>query len=141
MSSFVLDASVAFSWCFPGDPTENTAYSRAVLNRLEQDDAVVPEIWPFEIANSLYISFARRQRITEEQIREYLQDLRDLPIRVERQDLWSNVSLESLARKHGVTVYDCSYLNLAMRLHLPLATADGPLKRAAIDADVRLVEP
>jgi hypothetical protein len=42
MASFVLDASVAISWCFPGDPNENTPYSRAVLSRLAEDDAIVP---------------------------------------------------------------------------------------------------
>ena len=31
MAVFVLDASVAVSWCFPGDPVEDTAYSRRVL--------------------------------------------------------------------------------------------------------------
>src|ERR1700722_9629479 len=40
MALFVLDASVAISWCFPGDPTDNTPYSRAILKRLEVDDAV-----------------------------------------------------------------------------------------------------
>jgi hypothetical protein len=32
------------SWYFPGDPTENTSYSRAVLNRFAADDAIVLEI-------------------------------------------------------------------------------------------------
>ena len=141
MASFVLDASVAFSWCFPGDPTENTSDSRAVLNRLEQADAVVPEIWPFEIANSLYVSFARRKRITEEQIGEYLRNLRLLPIRIERQHLWTSVSLESLAREHRLSAYDVSYLDLAVRLDLPLAPADEPLRKAAIGAGAKLLEP
>jgi len=141
VASFVLDASVAFSWCFPGDPTENTPYSRAVLKRLEQSDAVVPEIWPYEIANSIFVSFARRKRITEVQISEYLQSLKLLPIRVEHQDLWTSLSLESLARKHQMAAYDASYLDLALRLGLPLATADEPLKKAAVASGVKLVDP
>jgi hypothetical protein len=68
MSSFVLDASVAISWCFPGDPTENTHYSRRILNSLSSDDAVVPEIWAFEIANSIFVSYSKRQRINERQV-------------------------------------------------------------------------
>jgi hypothetical protein len=99
VASFVLDASVAFSWCFPDDMTEGTAYSRAVLDHLERADAVVPEVWPFEIANSIYLSFAKRKRITEAQIAEYLGALRLLPIRVEHQSIWENVSLELLGRK------------------------------------------
>ncbi len=120
---------------------KNTPYSRAVLNRLEQADAVVPEIWPYEIANSIFVAFSRRKRITEEQIGEYLQSLKLLPIRIEHQDLWTSVSLESLARKHGLAVYDASYLDLARRLGLPLATADEPLKKAAVGSGVKLVEP
>ena len=54
MEAFVLDASVAMSWCFPNDPTENTPYSRSVLQLMEEADAVVPEIWAFEIANGIY---------------------------------------------------------------------------------------
>ena len=44
MAAFILDASVAISWCFPNDPTENTPYSRRVLKELAANDAIVPEI-------------------------------------------------------------------------------------------------
>ena len=47
MAEFVLDASVALSWCFPGDPTEDTPYCRLILAKLAKDDAVVPDIWAF----------------------------------------------------------------------------------------------
>jgi hypothetical protein len=46
-------ASVAISWCFPGDPTEDTPYSRRVLKELVANDAIVPEIWAFEIVNNI----------------------------------------------------------------------------------------
>jgi predicted nucleic acid-binding protein len=77
----VLDASVAIAWCFPGDPTEETPYARRILNEL--NDVIVPEIWAFEIANSIFISYSKRKRITEQQIQEYLDLLKALPIRVE----------------------------------------------------------
>ena len=72
MPEFVLDASVAISWCFPGDPTEDTAYSRHILAELAVRDAIVPEVWPFEIANVIFVSFNKRKRITETQITEYM---------------------------------------------------------------------
>ena len=50
MAEFVLDASVAISWCFPDDPSENTPFTRRILGLLATDDAVVPEIWAVEIA-------------------------------------------------------------------------------------------
>jgi hypothetical protein len=83
MAEFVLDASVAFSWCFPGDPTEDTPYSRRILLKLVTHDAVVPEIWGFEIANIIFVAFNKRKRISQKQIDEYLQRLKALPIRVE----------------------------------------------------------
>jgi hypothetical protein len=52
MAAFVLDVSVAISWCFPGDPNEDTPYSRRVLKELVANDAIVPEIWAFEIATT-----------------------------------------------------------------------------------------
>ena len=61
MAAFVLDASVAISWCFPGDPTEDTPYSRRVLSELAVNDAIVPEIWAFEIANSIFVAYRKRK--------------------------------------------------------------------------------
>ena len=139
MALFVLDASVAISWCFPGDPTENTHYSRAILNRLAVDDAVVPEIWAFEIANSIFVSYSKRKRITEQQIREYLDLLKALPIRVESQSMLENIDLESIARRRDLTAYDIAYLRLAQRANLPLATSDSPLRDAAIAEGVVVI--
>ena len=132
MAAFILDASVAISWCFPGDPTEDTPYSRTILKELASNDAVVPEVWPFEIANAIFVSFAKRKRITERQIQEYLNLLQALPVRVERQDLWAAVGLESLARRLDIAAYDAAYIDLAARTGFPLATADEPLRKAAV---------
>ncbi len=79
MAVFVLDASIAVSWCFPGDPAEDTLYSRHILALLTTHDAIVPEIWAFEVANSIFVSFIKRKRITEQQIAEYLQTLISSP--------------------------------------------------------------
>ena len=68
MPEFVLDASVAISWCFPGDPTEDTPYSRKVLRDLITWNAIVPEIWAFEIANNIFVSHSKRKRIDERQV-------------------------------------------------------------------------
>ncbi len=141
MPAFVLDASVAISWCFPGDPTEETPYSRRVLKELVANNAVVPEIWAFEIANSLFVSYSRRKRISEQQISEYLSLLKALPIRSEPQNIWANVDLEFRARQFNLAAYDVAYLDLASRKNLAIATTDGPLRDAAIDggySDTRL---
>ena len=53
MEPFVLDASLTLSWCFAD---EATPYSRAVLAMLETTYAVVPALWPFEVANVLAVA-------------------------------------------------------------------------------------
>ena len=51
MSRLVLDASVTLCWLFED---QATAYTDLVLDRLGGGDgAVVPAIWPFEIANAV----------------------------------------------------------------------------------------
>ncbi|MFY9691582.1 MAG: type II toxin-antitoxin system VapC family toxin [Candidatus Acidiferrales bacterium] len=139
MAEFVLDASVAFSWCFPGDPTEDTPYSRRILSKLEMDDAIVPGVWAFEIANVIFIAFTKRKRVDQQQIDEYLTRLRALPIRTEHNDLWANIALESQARKWNLPVYDAAYLDLALRKRLPLATADDDLRKTAQVAGIEVL--
>jgi predicted nucleic acid-binding protein len=138
--AIVLDASVAISWCFPGDPSEDTPYTRRILKELLVNDAVVPEIWAFEIANSIFVSCNRRNRITERQIHEYLGHLKALPIQVESQGLWANVELESPARLHNLAAYDAAYLDLALRTGFPLASTDGPLRKAAQAAGITVLD-
>jgi predicted nucleic acid-binding protein len=139
MLELVLDASVALSWCFPGDPVEDTPYSRSVLSNLATHDAIVPEIWGFEVANVIFVAFSKRKRISQKQIDEYLQLLKALPIRVETNTLWANVALESHARKWNLPAYDVAYLDLALRKNLPMATADADLRKAAQATGVQLI--
>ncbi len=79
------------------------------------------------------------KRINEQQIAEYLRLLRALPIRTESQPLWTNVELESLARRWDLTAYDASYLALALRKKIPLATCDEFLKRKALDEGIQIL--
>ncbi len=139
MAEFVLDSSVALSWCFPHDPTEDTPYSRHVLTKLSVDDAIVPAVWPFEIANIIFVAFQKRKRSTQKDIDDYLQLLRALPIRVEYRDLWDTIALEVNARKWNLSAYDAAYLDLAWRRSLPLATADVDLRRIAIAEGVKVL--
>src|SRR5258708_39808211 len=99
MAEFVLDASVAMSWCFPGDPTEDTPYSRRILSRLTADDAIVRDIWAFELASIIFVALSKRNRITQKQIDQYLHRLKALPSRVAPSDLCASISRESRGPK------------------------------------------
>jgi predicted nucleic acid-binding protein len=111
-----------------------------VLAALQTTYAVVPALWPFEIANGLAIA-ERRKRISQAQIEEFLETLRKLPIHVERREaVWLCQITIRLAREHGVTAYDAAYLDLAMREQLHLATLDHDLQEAGRILGVAAVE-
>ncbi|HEY6391123.1 MAG TPA: type II toxin-antitoxin system VapC family toxin [Bryobacteraceae bacterium] len=136
---FLIRVYLCSSAAIDSDEFFSNVYSRRILAELEVRDAVVPEVWPFEIANIIFVSFSKRKRITEQQIGEYLDRLRAMPIRVESNDLWANIGLESRARKWNVAAYDAAYLDLASRRNLPLATADERLKKAAVAGGISVL--
>ena len=126
--SFVLDASVTMAWLFEDEATRST---ESILNRLETEEALVPTLWVYEVGNVLLMA-ERRKRIKEAQARRFTQLLESLPIRLSdprHHSLWSNAVV--VARQHGLSVYDGTYLDLAMREGMPLATRDKALRRAA----------
>lgn len=134
--SFVVDASVAIAWCIDDEATPDT---EAVLDRLRADGATVPAIWPLEVANAL-LTAERRQRLPQIQVVGRLQLLARLPIAVVRTPLieaWGTVL--TLAREQRLSAYDASYLELALRLRLPLASQDERLQAAATRVGVPLV--
>ena len=125
---FVLDNSVTMSWCFPD---EQDPYARDVLKALPNGAAAVPSLWPLEVANILLVG-ERRGRINQADTATFIGLLEGLPIRIddETSDHAMRASLH-LARAQNLSVYDASYLELAMRRGLPLATLDARLKAAA----------
>lgn len=133
----VLDASVSAAWCFAD---ETTPLTEELLDRLASGlEAVVPSIWPFEIANAL-LQAERRKRITRAQAAAELHQLMSLPIAVEPvQTARAFGMVLSLAREQNLTEYDAAYLELAIRESLPLATLDDGLRNAARDLGVALV--
>ena len=138
MPPFVVDASMTLSWCF-GE--EATPHSRAVLAALQTTYAVVPALWPFEIANVLAIA-ERRKRISQDQIAEFLETLRKLPIQVERREaVWLCQAITRLARDQRLTAYDAAYLDLARREQMSLATLDHDLQKAGLALGVAALDP
>jgi predicted nucleic acid-binding protein len=134
---FVLDASVALAWPFRD---ERNAYAHRILRRLEDDPAVVPTVWILEMANGLLVA-ERRGRFTAADVAHVYGTLADLPI--ESSDLTLDQALGpvlDLARAHELSAYDATYLELAMREGLALATQDDALRVAANRVSVPLVE-
>jgi predicted nucleic acid-binding protein len=128
VTDLVLDASVALGWCFKNEATE--AVDR-VLERLATEAAYVPAIWHLEIANVLALG-ERRRRITPARSAEFIALLETLAIVVDEETPSRAFGrVLDLAREERLTAYDAAYLELAMRLGLPLASKDGDLCDAA----------
>jgi predicted nucleic acid-binding protein len=135
-SRFVVDNSVVMAWCFRD---ESSPYADAVLERLDGGEAVVPAVWPLEVGNVLTMA-ARRGRLEPEEIPRILAMLAALPITVEQESPERMLTeILALARKRKLTTYDASYLDLAIRLGLPIATVDAALAKAARKCHVPLL--
>lgn len=128
MSGLVLDASRTLAWCFED---EGGADTDALIDRVAAEGALVPAIWPLEVANALAVA-ERRGRIAPEDSVAFVALIEELPITVDAATA-SHAFHETLnlARDHGLSVYDAAYLELAVRAGLPLATLDEGLRRAA----------
>jgi predicted nucleic acid-binding protein len=131
--AFVLDASVTVAW---GLQDEDDAIADLALQRLDAEPARVPAIWWFEVRNVLLIN-ERRQRITERDTASFLAALSAMNIEIDRAP--ADGATLALARAHRLTVYDASYLELALRGALPLATLDKQLAAAARREGVPLI--
>jgi len=124
----VLDASVALAWCFED---ERSDYSESVLDELTKSRVAAPELWALEVTNGLLMAM-RRKRIDEDQLAGALELLDGMPIELAptpKQNAMGRI-LE-LAVETGLTIYDATYLELAERLNVPLATLDTGLRKAA----------
>lgn len=125
---FVIDNSVIMGWCFKD---ETSQYADNILDKLEDGTGLVPSIWPLEICNVLLVA-ERKKRISEAGSTHFIALLEELPIIVEQESPERMIKeIFALARKHKLSSYDASYLDLAMRKGLPIATLDKNLIAAA----------
>ena len=133
--AFVLDNSVVIAWALG----EGHTGADAVMNLLVDGEARVPSVWPLEFANVLLVG-ERRKRLTEADAARVREMVLSLPIAVVPDDPARVLStVFALARQQGLSVYDATYLDLAMRDGVPFATLDGNLRDAARRCSVPLL--
>lgn len=130
--ALIPDASAILSQALDD---EGATYAEAVIDAIAKDEAIVPTLFWFEIRNALLMC-ERRKRVTPERTASFLADLALLPFVIDEKPREAIVL--DLARRHGLTVYDAAYLELAQRKQVPLATLDDALIRATKKAGVAL---
>ena len=132
---FVLDCSVTMAWIFDD---EDDPLAAAVRDRLDGDVALAPSIWPLEVGNALLVA-ERRERVSRAEALRFLEVLRQLPIDVDVTEVMVAMDRAlQIARETSLSTYDASYLELAARFGVPLATLDRRLASAAAHVGVAL---
>jgi predicted nucleic acid-binding protein len=127
----VVDASTVAAWFFDD---ERDAIATQSAQRVLGEVAIVPAIFPTEVANALLFA-SRKGRIPKGQLGVALEKIRQLPLRVESQGLDLSDEM-TFAIRYNLTVYDAMYLALAHRHNIELVTRDRELRAAAVDAGV-----
>lgn len=135
--SFVLDTSVTMRWFFGDGKPQDLAYAGRVLDAMQKTKAFVPMTWGLEIANVIAKAEAKAL-VTEARSETFLEMLKEVEIEVDAATFAHALSdTLHLARRYKLSAYDASYLELALRAGLPLATLDEELQKAAKKAGVK----
>lgn len=131
--SVVIDSSIAASWAIPDEDSE---IARRALEWVFRDGMLVPPIFWYEFQNVLVIN-ERRERLRLDETARGLKNVVDLSPETDPEP--PGEAVMSLARKHGLTVYDAAYLELALRRGAALATLDTKMSAAATGEDVTVI--
>lgn len=126
--SLVIDSSITLAWIYSDEATDAV---REVLNVVNNSGAWAPSLWRLEVANVLEMGTRRRRHDTA--FRDAtLADLALLPVNIDAEtDRQAWGATLRLAERHGLTLSDAAYLELAQRRGLPLAALDEELRAAA----------
>ena len=128
MTTLVVDASIALTWCFEDEASPKTDL---LFERVRDEGAVVPALWHLELGNVL-LQAEKRGRITASDVTVRLELIAALPITTDHEaanSAWREIL--TLARAEGLTTYDAAYLELAIRRGALLLTQDDLLANAA----------
>ena len=136
MAAAVIDSSATIAWFMPD---EHDAGSEELLDLVTEEGALVPSLWPIEVANALLFA-VRRNRVSRTHCERALKSLARLPIEIDTETTgraWGPIF--EVAVRFGLTVYDATYLELAQRCELPLASLDRELRAAGRALGLKLL--
>ena len=120
-------------------PDEQNEAADALADRLQERRASVPTIWPLEVRNAL-LSALRSRRLTTREFDDRVEVVARLPVEVEPPaDSESLSRMVVIARRHELSVYDASYIDLAVQRGMPLATFDARLRRTCTALHVEVL--
>jgi len=135
--SFILDNSVTMRWFFGDGTPQELSYAESVLDAMKETSAIVPATWGLEVANVIARAEAKGI-VTEARSGAFLEMLKGVDIEEDTATFQNALSSTlQLARRYQLSAYDASYLELALRQGMSLATLDEDLQKAAKKAGVQ----
>jgi predicted nucleic acid-binding protein len=135
MISHVVDASM-FGPLFFEDEADELFEDLPEL--ISGEHCIVPQHWHLEVTNQI-LSGLRRKRMTSKMAEQAVAQIDLFPITTDDKTAQRIAESYSLASKHGLTVYDAAYLELAIRRHMTIVTYDNALRKAALAENIALL--
>lgn len=132
----VVDTSAAVPFVLPDEAGHQVD---EVLQALQDGDCIAPALFAWEVANVIWKTH-RSGRMDATQRATAASNAGDLEIVLDTdaQSLAVGQTLD-LAVRHDLTVYDASYLELALRRKASLASFDKALRAAALAEGVKVI--
>ncbi len=127
MSQFVLDCSVFMSWCLNEKTIKE---SSKILKSITRHTIVVPSLWCYEVTNVLTMA-VRKNKLTVAQTHNLMNDIHLLPIEFDKPTVENISNIFSIADQHKLSAYDASYIELALRKNIKLASFDKEVVKTA----------
>ena len=123
-------------WCFQD---EGYLYADGVLKQLASGQAVVPVLWQYEVSAVLTRAL-KNGALDAPEVSEFLDTLNQLNISVDPDSSKHILTdVHQLAITYRLSSYDASYLEVAKRRNVPLATLDKELITASKASGVTLL--
>jgi predicted nucleic acid-binding protein len=134
---WVLDSSLALAWALPDEGSQRA--ETFLSKRSAAHSFWVPALWWYEISNALLMA-QKRDRISEVDRVRLVALYGLLPLHTDASlHLEAVRRFQELALTYTLSAYDASYLELALRKGLPLATLDQKLENAAKKAGLKVI--
>ena len=131
ISRIVVDCSIIMAHILPDEDHEE---SERIIHQIQMDgvQVLVPALFCIEVNNVLYIAH-KRNRIDRKQWDEGIHLFQNIPFETDQKSTQPGYMsrMAELSRTNDLTIYDATYLELALRSNAQLATLDEQLKRAA----------
>jgi predicted nucleic acid-binding protein len=132
----VIDSSAVLKWFFRQDEESDDLAIRAREEHLNYKIALcAPELIYFEVINIMLFRIQNEKLLTNN-----LRSLLLANIEIFYQTKESLIATARLAKKHGLTFYDSSYLYHVIENNLKLLTYDKKLLDAAISEGVKIYD-